>query len=108
MRGRILRQRFVRLDEQHRRTIAFHIDGEPAQGMSGDTVLIALLNNVGYLRHSEFGDGTRAGFCLMGACQDCWVATEGGEGLRACTTPLSEGLRIKTGKRGSEWLKTAS
>ena len=30
----------------------------------------------------------RAGFCLMGACQDCWVRLRDGERLRACSTLL--------------------
>jgi predicted molibdopterin-dependent oxidoreductase YjgC len=35
----------------------------------------------------------------MGACQDCWVALETGERLRACSTPLAPGMRIVTGAR---------
>ena len=46
------------------------------------------------LRDSEFGDGARAGFCLMGACQDCWVWMADGGRLRACTTPVVDGLSI--------------
>ena len=30
----------------------------------------------GALRAAEFGPEARAGFCLMGACQDCWVWQE--------------------------------
>ncbi len=100
--------RFVRLNEQHRDSVAFFIDGKPAEGLVGDTLLVALLNAVGHVRHAEFGDSTRAGFCLMGACQDCWVEAQNGERLRACTTPLTPGLNIKTEKSGLEWLKTAS
>ena len=51
----------------------------------GDTLIVALLGQVRHLR-SEFGDGVRAGFCLMGACQDCWVYTVEGERMRACAT----------------------
>ncbi|MFM8990423.1 MAG: 2Fe-2S iron-sulfur cluster-binding protein, partial [Alphaproteobacteria bacterium] len=45
----------------------------------------------------EFGEGARAGFCLMGACQDCFVALVDGSRVRACTTLVSEGMAVLTG-----------
>ena len=84
------------------------IDGKPASGLDGDTLMVAVLNQTDRLRVSEFGDGARSGFCLMGACQDCWLWSESGERLRACTTPLEEGMRILTQAPGREWLKIAS
>ena len=38
----------------------------------------------------------RAGFCLMGACQDCWVWLADGPRVRACTTPVAEGMHVLT------------
>jgi hypothetical protein len=38
----------------------------------------------------------------MGACQECWVWTEAGERLRACSTPAMAGMKIVT--RGAVWL----
>jgi predicted molibdopterin-dependent oxidoreductase YjgC len=70
------------------------LDGAPADALEGDTLLTAILVREGHLRTSEFGDGLRAGFCLMGACQDCWVNVEGGGRVRACTTPITEGMRV--------------
>lgn len=80
--------------------IAFTLDGVPCEGRAGDTLLSAILNRADSLRRSEFSGEPRAGFCQMGACQDCWVTTEAGERLRACTTPLAAGMRIltRTGK----------
>jgi NADH dehydrogenase/NADH:ubiquinone oxidoreductase subunit G len=37
-----------------------------------------------------------AGFCLMGACQDCWIWDDDGRRLRACTTYAEQGMRIRT------------
>jgi predicted molibdopterin-dependent oxidoreductase YjgC len=88
--------RFVRLAERDRAAIPFTIDGRPAEALEGDTILVALLNVTDHVRHSEFGDGRRAGFCLMGACQDCWVWTEAGDRLRACSTMVAAGMRIVT------------
>ncbi|MDR5741237.1 MULTISPECIES: (2Fe-2S)-binding protein [unclassified Caballeronia] len=88
--------RFVRVAEQGRRTFAILIDGKHALAAEGDTLMVALLTSQEALRDSEFGDGRRAGFCVMGACQDCWVWTADGERVRACTTPAVEGMSIVT------------
>ncbi|TDN63374.1 (2Fe-2S)-binding protein [Paraburkholderia sp. BL10I2N1] len=88
--------RFVRVAETGRKTFPVTIDGVVCEAAEGDTLIVALLTTVSALRDSEFGDGRRAGFCLMGACQDCWVWTTGGERLRACSTPATPGMSIVT------------
>lgn len=79
-----------------RQPIAFELDGLTCQGFEGDTVLTAVLAQGAVLRHSDAGAAPRAGFCLMGACQDCWMNTADGQRLRACSTPLTPGLRLLT------------
>ncbi len=85
---------FKRLDEAHRPDVEFFVDGRAVRALLGDTLLTALLLNGGHVRDSEFGDGPRAGFCNMGACQDCWIAFEDGTRMRACTSFVAEGMRI--------------
>ncbi|HKW84822.1 MAG TPA: (2Fe-2S)-binding protein [Burkholderiaceae bacterium] len=80
-----------------REPIPFELDGRACTALEGDTVLSAVLTNAAKLRESEFGGAARAGFCLMGACQDCWVRLADGERLRACTTFVEPGMRIRTG-----------
>ena len=87
---------FQRIAERDRPVIRLVIDGRACEALAGDTLLTALLTNGRRLRLSEFGDGPRAGFCLMGACQDCWVALEDGTRLRACTSFVADGMRIVT------------
>jgi len=99
--------RFVRLAETARARVRIVIDGEPVDALDGDTLMVALLNNVRTLRESEFGDGRRAGFCLMGACQDCWVWTAHGTRLRACTTVVAEGMNIVTRQPEATWANLA-
>jgi D-hydroxyproline dehydrogenase subunit gamma len=89
-----LLHRLVRRDHP---PIAFTLDGVPCEGRSGDSILTAVLERQDLVRFSEFSHAPRAGFCQMGACQDCWVALEDGMRLRACTTPLLPGMRIVTG-----------
>ncbi|RKU04139.1 NAD(FAD)-dependent dehydrogenase [Burkholderia sp. Nafp2/4-1b] len=90
---------FVRVAERERDTVAFTLDGRPAHALSGDTVLTAILVAQRRVRVSEFSRQPRAGFCLMGACQDCWVRTEAGARVRACSTTIAEGMRILTAAR---------
>lgn len=92
---------FRRLAETGRRPVRLWVDGVPIEALEGDTLMVALLTQGSLLRYSEFGDGPRAGFCMMGACQDCWVWTEAGEKLRACSTSVTESLRIVT--REAPW-----
>lgn len=95
---------FRRLYQGSRPKIRFRIDGRPAEALSGDTVLTALRLNGAVARTSEFGDGPRAGFCLMGACQDCWISMGDGRRVRACETPVEDGMDLITTLPGeSQW-----
>ncbi|WP_244106320.1 (2Fe-2S)-binding protein [Paraburkholderia phenazinium] len=87
---------FVRVAELQRAPLPFVLDGQAVSALRGDTVLTAILTQQRQLRHSEFSGEPRAGFCLIGACQDCWVRSEDGARLRACSTLLAEGMRIVT------------
>ena len=95
--------RFVRLAETQRPEIRLTIDGRDAHALEGDTLMVALLANTKHLRHSEFGNEVRSGFCLMGACQDCWVRDENGHRMRACTTVARDGMAIRTTKEEATW-----
>ena len=88
--------RLIRLAESDRAPVLFYLDGVEREAMEGDTVLTAVLLHAGGLRSAEFGLERRAGFCLMGACQDCWMWQEDGPRIRACSTPLRAGMRLLT------------
>lgn len=86
----------VRLAEADRSPVFFTLDGVPSSALEGDTVLTAILTQRLALRASDFGGEPRAGFCLIGACQDCWIRTEDGQRLRACSTAVESGMRLLT------------
>lgn len=94
--------RLVRLAEGDRAPLRFFLDGVARQALAGDTVLSAVLSVAPALRRSEFGPEARAGFCLMGACQDCWIWQEDGPRLRACSTPLVADMRLSSAAPG-DW-----
>jgi predicted molibdopterin-dependent oxidoreductase YjgC len=88
---------FRRVHETEREPVDFVLDGEPVAALRGDTVLVAVLTRAGQLRRSEFTGAPRAGFCLIGACQDCWMQAEDGRRVRACTTFVEPGMCLSTG-----------
>ncbi|WP_175159176.1 (2Fe-2S)-binding protein [Paraburkholderia fynbosensis] len=93
---------FVRLAETQREPLRFFLDGREVAALQGDTLLTAVLTHQRRVRDSEFSGAPRAGFCLIGACQDCWMRTEDGRRLRACSTPVTNGLRVVTRFAASE------
>ncbi|MFL9924716.1 (2Fe-2S)-binding protein [Herbaspirillum lusitanum] len=90
------RPQFFRVAEAGRAPVSFMLDGEPATALEGDTVLTAILLHTARVRRNEFSGQPRAGFCMMGACQDCWVRTAVGERLRACSTFIRAGMQLET------------
>lgn len=95
--------RWVRLDDAASEHVRFTIDGEAANGRSGDTLLAALLTlrpDLGSLAPER---RPRAGFCLIGLCQDCWVRLEDGRRVRACTTPLEPGMAVRLDRSDEAW-----
>lgn len=69
-------------------------NGQPIAAQPGDTVLTALLLAGDRLRTTLGAGAPRAGFCLMGACQDCWVQLAGGQRVRACSTLAEDGMAL--------------
>lgn len=86
----------MRVAETQRKPLRFFLDGHEVTALQGDTLLTAVLTQQRRVRDSEFSGAPRAGFCLIGACQDCWMRTEDGKRLRACSTLVTEGMRVLT------------
>jgi len=87
---------FIRLASRTGAEIRFTIDGRPATARAGDTVLTAILLNRPSLGRSDFTPHDRAGFCLMGACQACWVYDADGARRRGCSTLVEPGMALYT------------
>jgi len=85
-----------RLARQNLPPVPFTLNGVPCTGRTGDTVMTAILTQSDRLRLSDFSGRPRAGFCQMGACQDCWVLTAEGKRIRACGTALKPGMDLRT------------
>lgn len=91
-----LQGQFIRLADRPGTEIRFTIDGAAATARAGDTVLTAILLNRPSLGASDFTPHDRAGFCLMGACQACWVYDADGARRRGCSTLIEAGMALFT------------
>jgi len=80
--------------ERRSADVPITIDGVSVRAKEGDLLITAVLLHRSSLRKFEFGPGDRAGFCWMGACQDCWVALADGRRVRACTTLVEPGMAV--------------
>src|SRR3712207_1697052 len=82
--------------------VRFVLDGAPREAREGDSLLAAILVYMRFLRRLEFDGTPRAGFCLMGACQDCWVWLGEDRRVRACTTVVADGMEVWTSLPGRQ------
>ena len=81
-----------------RQPLTIQVDGETVQAYAGEmvaTVLVALGRRT--FRHTDRHHEPRGLFCGMGICYDCLVTIDGEENVRACITPVAEGMTIETG-----------
>lgn len=81
-----------------KKKVSFSFDGKTYEGLEGDTIASALMaNGVRTLRVHEESASPRGIYCNIGHCFECRVTVNGEEGIRACMTPISEGLTVESG-----------
>ncbi len=73
------------------------IDGIAIDGQEGDPLAVALLAaGVRTFRTMPESGEPRGGFCFTGRCADCLVIVDGISGVRACVTPVRNGMVVET------------
>ncbi|SHF96148.1 2Fe-2S iron-sulfur cluster binding domain-containing protein [Kaistia soli DSM 19436] len=79
--------------------ITLLVDGRRVESVAGRP-LGAVLHGEGnpILRRTAKGEEPRGLFCGMGICFECLVTVDGRPNIRACITPVSDGMRIETGR----------
>ncbi len=76
--------------------VRFSFDGTPMTAPAGSTVAGGLLvNGVVALRSTRVGARPRGIFCGIGWCFDCLVDLDEQTAVRACVTPLPDGVRVR-------------
>ncbi|MUV36369.1 Sarcosine oxidase [Lentibacillus sp. JNUCC-1] len=85
---------------QDREEVTFTFDGHTYKGFKGDTIASALLaNGVRRLRVHEETGTPRGIYCNIGHCFECRTTVDGADGVRACLTPIREGMEVKSGQK---------
>jgi len=84
------------IDADAPRPLRFEFDGAEITARPDDTVLAAVLAAQPQCGVNEFYGGARAGFCLMGSCQECTMWDDQGRRLRGCMTVARDGLRLRS------------
>ena len=88
-------QRLTRNVERGPR-VTMTVDGQPFTAYQGETLAAALLAaGRRTFRHTEPGGHPRGVFCGIGVCFDCVVMVDGRR-LRACMTPVRDGMQVST------------
>src|SRR5215210_7940105 len=78
------------------KAISFTFDGKPVTALEGDTIGSAL-HAAGRrtLSRSFKYHRPRGLLCCAGQCPNCLVAVDGAPGVRACTEPARDGMRVE-------------
>ncbi|WP_229263631.1 (2Fe-2S)-binding protein [Cohnella cholangitidis] len=80
--------------------IRFQFDGLELIGREGESIAAALLaNGIRKLRSHEENGAPRGIYCNIGHCMECRLTVDGMGGIRACMTPIREGMSISSGER---------
>jgi sarcosine oxidase subunit alpha len=83
-----------RIDRE--RELRFTFDGKEVTGLQGDTIASALFASGRRTFSRSFKYHRRRGLmCCAGQCPNCLVQVDGAPGVRACTEPLAEGMRVE-------------
>jgi sarcosine oxidase subunit alpha len=82
-----------------RRAVTIYFNGEPLQAYAGDVLAAALLaHGIRTLRRTGHDEAPRGLYCGIGHCFECQVTVDDRPGVRACLTPVRDGMRVETGQ----------
>lgn len=79
--------------------VSFTFNGKKYTGLKHESIAAALLaNGIRELRSHEETGNPRGIYCNIGHCFECRVEVNGKANVRACLTPIQEGMIINRGK----------
>lgn len=79
------------------KTVQITVDGETIQAYEGESLAVALMaSGRRAFRHTHPGGHPRGIFCGIGVCFDCVVTVDELAHIRACLTPVRDGMQVVT------------
>ena len=86
-------------------SVRITFDGREIVSAEGQTVAAALFSaEIRSLRTTLHSGEPRGYFCGMGVCNDCLVTIDGRANVRACMTPVKDGLVVESqAGTGEKW-----
>ncbi len=86
------------------RPVTLDVDGAPLEAFCGESVAAALLAaGRRTLRTTSRRGEPRGLFCGIGLCFDCVMTIDGRPNVRACRTPVRDGMRVRTQQGDGAW-----
>ena len=80
------------------RRVRITVDGRPIEAFEGEPVAVAMLAaDIRVCRFTKKQREPRGIFCARGQCTDCILTVDGRPNVRACITPVKDGMRVETG-----------
>lgn len=80
--------------------VSFKFNDTLLHGLRNESLAAALLaNNIRTLRVHEESGTPRGIYCNIGHCFECRVNVNGQQGVRACLTPVQEGMLVSSGEK---------
>jgi sarcosine oxidase subunit alpha len=78
------------------KTLTFSFDGKLVEALEGDTIASALYVGGQRTFSRSFKYHRRRGLmCCAGQCPNCMVSVDGAPGLRSCTEPVRDGMKVE-------------
>ena len=75
--------------------VTFSFNDEPIVAYEGELLAAALLaHGIRALRETGPDRAPRGLYCAIGHCFECQVVVDGRAGVRACLTPVRDGMRV--------------
>jgi len=88
------------------RKVTVLVDGQEVEAFEGEMIAFALhADGIKTLHWTAKRNEPRGIFCAIGHCTDCMMIVDGVPNVRACITPVREGMRIETQHGRGEWRK---
>ncbi|MEJ5201374.1 MAG: (2Fe-2S)-binding protein [Anaerolineales bacterium] len=79
------------------RKVQITVDGKPIEAFEGETVAAAMMaSGFRVFRTTAKDKMPRGMYCGMGICFECLVTINGVKNVRACLTPVTDGMTVVT------------